>query len=131
MAYLDEILQQKDISGNSIYYFLAFWATKCLEKHTPLLVFFDEFDGLVGESLVSLLKQFHLGYIGRPKLFLQTICLIGLRDLRDYKVKTKQQKELGVLYSPFNIKSDSIILPDFSLDDMRNLYFICIIIYMK
>ncbi len=122
LTYLDENLQQKNISENSIYYFLAFWATKCLEKHTPLLIFFDEFDGLVGESLVSLLKQFRLGYIGRPKPFPQTICLVGVRDLRDYKVKTKQQEDLEVLYSPFNVKSDSIILPDFSLDDVRTLY---------
>ncbi|MES2198770.1 MAG: AAA-like domain-containing protein [Chlamydiota bacterium] len=122
LTYLDEILQQKDISENSIYYFLSFWAAKCIEKKTPLLVFFDEFDGLVGESLVSLLKQFRLGYIGRPKPFPQMICLIGVRDLRDYKVKTKEQEELGILYSPFNVKSDSVILPDFSLDNVKTLY---------
>ncbi len=47
---------------------------------------------------------------------------MGVRDLRDYKVKTKEQEELGVLYSPFNIKAESLILPDFSLENIRTLY---------
>ena len=45
-----------------------------------------------------------------------------MRDLRDYKVKTKQQEALGVLYSPFNIKAESLILADFSEEDVKTLY---------
>lgn len=82
----------------------------------------DEFDGLVGDSLIALLKQLRTGYTNRPEYFPQTVCLIGIRDLKDYKVKTKQQEDLGILYSPFNIKAESIVLPDFSLEDVKTLY---------
>ena len=102
-----------------LYNFLRFWSQK---SSKPLVLFFDEFDGLVGTTLVSFLKQFRSGYTKRPDNFPQTICLVGVRDLRDYKIKTKEQEELGVLYSPFNIKAESIILPDFSLENIRSLY---------
>ncbi|MBM3198891.1 MAG: hypothetical protein FJZ58_06540 [Chlamydiae bacterium] len=45
-----------------------------------------------------------------------------MRDLRDYKVKTKQQEELGILYSPFNIKAESLVLADFTQEDVSKLY---------
>ena len=99
--------------------FLRFWSQ---ESSKPIVVFFDEFDGLVGDSLITLLKQFRTGYTNRPKYFPQTICLIGIRDLRDYKIKTNSQEELGVLYSPFNIKAESLILSDFSKEDVKTLY---------
>jgi hypothetical protein len=85
---------------------LFFWAQNSKE---PLVLFFDEFDVLSGDSLISLLTQFRTGYTNRPKYFPQTICFVGVRDLRDYKIRTKQQEEMGILYSPFNIKSESII----------------------
>jgi hypothetical protein len=62
-------------------------------KQEASCIFLDEFDGLIGSSLVSLLKQFRDGYQDRPHNFPQTICLIGVRDLRDYKIKTKTQEE--------------------------------------
>jgi type II secretory pathway predicted ATPase ExeA len=102
-----------------VYEILMTWSE---QNQRPLVLFFDEFDGLMGDSLISLLAQFRSGYSNRPKQFPQSICLIGVRDLRDYKIKTKNQEELGVLYSPFNIKAESIKLPDFSQEDVRTLY---------
>ena len=45
-----------------------------------------------------------------------------MSDLRGYQIKTKQQEVLEVLYNPFNIKAESLILSDFSLEDIKNLY---------
>jgi len=98
---------------------MTWWAET---SQKPLVIFFDEFDVLAGDSLITLLTQFRTGYTDRPKHFPQTICLIGVRDLRDYKIKTKTQEEFGVLYSPFNIKAESLVLPNFSLEDVHTLY---------
>ena len=119
LLYLEKIISEKDYQKSGVYDFLRFWSGV---SKKPLVIFFDEFDVLAGDSLITFLTQFRTGHTDRPKDFPQTICLVGVRDLRDYKIKTKQQEELGVLYSPFNIKSDSIILPDFSLSDVKTLY---------
>ncbi|MBM3198361.1 MAG: ATP-binding protein [Chlamydiae bacterium] len=99
---------------------MRFWAEVDISK--PLVIFFDEFDVLAGDSLITMLTQFRTGYTDRPKHFPQTICLVGVRDLCDYKIKTKTQEELGVLYSPFNIKAESLVLPNFSQEDVKALY---------
>ena len=119
IEYLHKVLKEKTTEKSGVSAFLRFWAQSSTK---PLVIFFDEFDGLVGNTLITLLKQFRTGYTKRPENFPQTICLVGVRDLRDYKVKTKEQEELGVLYSPFNIKAESLILPDFSLENIRTLY---------
>ena len=119
LSYLEKMIHQKDYSENSVYNFLFFWAQNSKKR---LVLFFDEFDVLAGNSLIAMLTQFRTGYTNRPEFFPQTICLIGVRDLRDYKVKTKEQEAFGALYSPFNIKAESLILPDFSLEQLKILY---------
>ncbi len=116
--YLDEIFT-REIREADLYSFLYFWAQ---ESKKSLVLFFDEFDVLAGDSLITMLTQFRTGHTNRPKHFPQSICLIGVRDLRDYKIKTKQQEELGILYSPFNVKAESLLLPDFSQQDVKTLY---------
>lgn len=119
IAYLEKTLNEP-IKESGVLSFLYFWAE--IHKEKPLVIFFDEFDVLAGDSLITLLTQLRTGYTNRPEYFPQTICLVGIRDLRDYKVKTKEQEELGVLYSPFNIKAESLVLPDFSHQDLETLY---------
>jgi type II secretory pathway predicted ATPase ExeA len=117
--YIEQQLKKPESLERSFFRVLRFWSE---ESRKPVVLFLDEFDGLMGDSLVALLKQFRDGYQDRPEHFPQTICLIGVRDLRDYKIKTKTQEELGVLYSPFNVKAESIVLPNFSEEDVRTLY---------
>ncbi len=119
LQHLKEVLSKQECKENDVYDFLRFWAEN---SKNPLVLFFDEFDGLIGDSLITLLKQFRTGYTNRPEHFPQTICLIGVRDLRDYKIKTSEEKELSILYSPFNIKAESLVLSDFSLENVKNLY---------
>lgn len=119
ITYLENIINKKDYQESSVYSFLRFWAQV---SNKPLAIFLDEFDVLAGDSLITLLTQFRTGYTNRPTYFPQSICLIGVRDLRDYKIKITHQEELQILYSPFNIKAESIVLPNFSCDDVKNLY---------
>ena len=119
LDYLENAISKKDYEETGVYDFLRFLAEN---TQKPLVLFFDEFDVLAGESLIAMLTQFRTGYIDRPKFFPQMICLVGVRDLRDYKIKTKEQEELGVLYSPFNIKAESVLLPDFTEQQIEILY---------
>ncbi len=116
--YLDDALK-KAIAESGVYDFLYFWSQ---HSKKPLILFFDEFDVLAGDSLITMLTQFRTGHNNRPTSFPQSICLIGVRDLRDYKVKTKIEEDLRVLYSPFNVKAESILLPNFSEQDVKTLY---------
>ena len=118
LEYLKEIISKKQYEESSVYDFLRFWAESSKQ---PLVVFFDEFDVIEGDVLVTLLAQIRTGYTDRPKHFPQSICLIGVRDLRDYKITTRS-KEFGMLYSPFNIKAESLVLLDFSQEQVKDLY---------
>ena len=123
LSYLENIIRIKNYERTGVYDFLRFWAGEnAVQGGKPLVLFFDEFDVLSGDSLIALLTQFRTGYTDRPASFPQTICLVGVRDLRDYKIKTAKPEELGILYSPFNIKAESLTLPDFSEKDVETLY---------
>ena len=79
----------------------------------PLVLLIDEIDALVGDSLVSVLRQLRNGYDMRPAGFPQSVLLCGLRDIRDY------QMDAGG--SPFNIKAESLRLCDFSRGEVQAL----------
>ena len=93
--------------------------SKALPK--PLVLFIDEIDSLVGDSLVSVLRQLRAGYTRRPANFPQSIVLCGVRDVRDYRIHTTSG-EIITGGSAFNIKAKSLRLGDFSLDEIRALY---------
>jgi len=101
---------------------MSFYIFGLKKNLKPLILFFDEVDGLIEDSLIAFLKQIRTGYTKRPHKFPQSICLIGVRDLRDYKLKSIDDIESGILLSPFNIKAESLKLVDFSLDQVRELY---------
>ncbi|MBQ7690672.1 MAG: ATP-binding protein, partial [Muribaculaceae bacterium] len=87
----------------------------------PLVLFIDEIDSLVGDSLVSVLRQLRAGYDDRPAHFPQSIVLCGVRDVRDYRIHTTSG-EIITGGSAFNIKAKSLRLGDFTLDEIRELY---------
>ncbi|MBU7582711.1 MAG: ATP-binding protein, partial [Nostoc sp. TH1S01] len=74
---------QKEEAGNRIKAFLQAWA-KALPR--PLVVFIDEIDSLQDQTLISVLRQLRDGFPNRPENFPSSVGLIGLRDVRDYKV---------------------------------------------
>lgn len=118
--YLKNITSARaEINFNSL--FLAF---EFLSKHStkPLILFIDEIDSLIGDTLISVLRQIRAGFPNRPKLFPHALCLIGLRDVRDYRIWSRQEGKHLSTSSPFNIKAESLVLSNFTLDDVKNLY---------
>lgn len=94
-----------------------------LSEHCPkpIVLVLDEIDALVGDSLVSILRQIRSGYANRPKAFPQTIILCGVRDVRDYRIVLSNQ-DIVTGGSAFNIKAESLRLGNFSQEDIHELY---------
>ena len=88
----------------------------------PVVLFLDEIDALYDDALVSVLRQLRIGYDLRPESFPHSIVLIGLRDVRDYKVLARGEDATLGTASPFNIKSDSLRLPNFTAKEVATLY---------
>jgi hypothetical protein len=105
-------------TGSQIGTFLSTWAT---DSPLPLVVFLDEIDALSDETLISVLRQLRFGYPRRPQGFPQCVALIGMRDVRDYKVDSGGTDRLNTS-SPFNIKVRSLTLSNFTLEDVKSLY---------
>jgi hypothetical protein len=87
----------------------------------PLVIFIDEIDSLQNQVLISILRQLRDGYANRPKSFPHSLALIGLRDVRDYKVAAGESDRLGSS-SPFNIKVESLTLRNFNAEEVAELY---------
>ncbi|MBK5968411.1 MULTISPECIES: ATP-binding protein [Thiorhodovibrio] len=102
--------------------FLARLAQRAFQNSAlPLVVFLDEVDALVGDTLISLLRQLRAGYTQRPRHFPQTVVLCGVRDLRDYRIHSSAEKDIITGGSAFNIKAESLRLGDFSPEDVKHL----------
>jgi len=63
---------------------LSLWAK---ESPLPLVVLIDEIDSLIGDTLISVLRQLRAGYLKRPGIFPQSIVLCGVRDVRDPNIQ--------------------------------------------
>ncbi len=87
----------------------------------PLVLLIDEIDALIGDTLVSVLRQFRSRYPQRPARFPQSVILCGVRDIRDYRIHAKSEGAPITGGSAFNIKAESLRLGDFSEADIRAL----------
>jgi hypothetical protein len=90
----------------------------------PLVVLFDEADGLVGEAMVSFLTQLRDGYIARDRSpFPHSVALIGMREVRDYALADQDRWAVSWLgtTSPFNITAETQTLAPFSADEVAEL----------
>jgi hypothetical protein len=105
------------MSGRRIGFTLRQWAKT---SPLPLVVFIDEIDSLQNETLLSVLRQLRDGYPSRPRAFPHSLGLIGLRDVRDYKVASGGSDRLDTA-SPFNIKVESLTLRDFNAQEVAEL----------
>lgn len=99
--------------------YLARWAER---SPRPVLLFLDEIDALRDETLLSVLRQLRAGYPERPQHFPHSVVLIGLRDVRDYRIKVRSHGESLGTASPFNIKVRSLTLADFTRAEVAELY---------
>ncbi len=106
------------VAGQQIGSALSEWAKT---SPRPLVILIDEIDALQDETLISVLRQLRSGYPSRPNGFPQSLALIGVRDVRDYKVASGGSTRLNTS-SPFNIKVESLTLGNFSQADVAELY---------
>lgn len=97
---------------------LAYWAQS---DTRPAVLLLDEVDALVGDTLISLLRQIRAGYAQRPNAFPQTIILCGVRDVRDYRIHTAHH-EIITGGSAFNIKAESLRLGNLSPNETQALW---------
>ena len=97
---------------------LATWARAA---DTPLVLLIDEIDAMVGDSLVSVLRQLRTGYAHRPEGFPRSVVLCGVRDVRDYRIHASSEKEVITGGSAFNIKARSMRLGDFTRAEVETL----------
>ncbi|MEA1969506.1 MAG: AAA-like domain-containing protein [Thermodesulfobacteriota bacterium] len=93
----------------------------CHSIKAPLILLLDEIDSLVGDTLISVLRQIRSGYIERPKPFPQAMILCGVRDVRDYRIHSSRNKEIITGGSCFNIKAESLRLGDFAESEVKSL----------
>jgi hypothetical protein len=103
----------------SLSQFLSKW---CEKLSRPLVLILDEIDSLVGDTLISVLRQLRSGYDRRPARFPQTVIACGVRDVRDYRLRINEGKEVITGGSAFNIKAESLRLGDFRRQDVEALY---------
>ena len=83
----------------------------------PLVVLFDEADGLVGQPMVSFLTQLRQGYIEREDSpFPSSVALVGQRQVRDYALTKNDRHTVSWLgtTSPFNITAEAATLALFT-----------------
>ena len=87
----------------------------------PLVLLVDEIDSLVGDTLLSVLRQLRAGYDRRPESFPRSVVLCGVRDVRDYRIHSSAEKTVITGGSAFNVKARSLRLGDFSRDEAQAL----------
>ena len=104
--------------GQALRQALARWS---MADARPLVLLIDEIDALIGDTLLSVLRQLRTGYDQRPSAFPHSIILCGVRDVRDYRIHSTAEDRMVLGGSAFNIKSKSLRLGDFSEQEMRSL----------
>ncbi|MCP5053049.1 MAG: ATP-binding protein, partial [bacterium] len=86
----------------------------CRNNKLPIVLLLDEIDSLVGDTLISVLRQLRSGYENRPRDFPQSIILCGVRDVKDYRLHSTKTKEVVTGGSAFNVKAESLKLGNFT-----------------
>ena len=93
----------------------------CRSLDKPLVLLLDEVDSLYDDVLVSTLRQLRDGFQTRPRNFPQSVALVGLRDIREYRMRARADNPSIGAGSPFNVKAKSFLLPAFTREEVRNL----------
>ena len=97
---------------------LARWAES---NAKPLVLMIDEIDALIGDTLLAVLRQLRAGYPERPGRFPQCVVLCGVRDVRDYRIRSSTEHAIVAGGSAFNVCAESLRLGDFSAQDIESL----------
>ncbi len=121
-AVKEEVLRLVEEGGGETA-LTASLAFLCGQTEKKVVLIIDEIDSLIGDTLVSVLRQLRAGYPDRMnRTFPTSVILCGLVDIKDYKIH-KSDGEIITGGSCFNIKSESLTLGNFSKEEIRTLYF--------
>lgn len=116
-----QLFQEMKQTENTDNLLTAYLQEITIRLPKPLVLFIDEIDALVGDSLVSVLRQIRAGYDQRPQHFPVSIVLCGVRDVRDYRIVLSNQ-DIITGGSAFNIKAVSLRLGNFNQKEIHELY---------
>ena len=106
----------ESISGQIIEAFSDY----CTLLDKPLVVFFDEVDGLQDGTLFAFLRQIRDGYVNRPEIpFVHSVGLVGLKSIRDFIARIRSSDETA---SPLNIVTTTLSLSNFTYSEIEQLY---------
>jgi len=95
----------------------------CAALDKPLVLLIDEADCLSNGTLIAFLRQLRDGYVNRSTTpFVHSLALIGMRDLRDYKARIREDRNTLGSASPFNIVTESMTIRDFTPEEVGRLY---------
>ena len=106
------------LGAPSLSEFLNRW---CSAADRPTVLLIDEIDALVGDVLITVLRQLRAGYPDRPQAFPSTVVLCGVRDVRDYRIRSGATGEIITGGSAFNVKAESLRLGDFTEREVMTL----------
>ncbi len=119
--FLEETLSNLRLKSNPDNQLAALLGAWSQHSNKPVILLLDEVDALVGDALISVLRQLRSGYDKRPAGFPSTVILCGVRDVRDYRIHTSDH-EIITGGSAFNIKAVSLRMGDFTREQMAALY---------
>ncbi|MBK7476196.1 MAG: ATP-binding protein [Haliscomenobacter sp.] len=86
-AYMPPLPSGYTASPSLLGDYLTDWC-KALSK--PLVLLLDEVDALYDDVLISTLRQLRDGFQTRPRHFPQSVALVGLRDIREYRLRARR-----------------------------------------
>ncbi len=88
----------------------------------PLVVFFDEVDGLTEGTAVTFLRELRDGYITRETVpFPSSVAICGMMDIRDMKAKVRPHSDTLGSQSQFNVIKKDFTLRNFTEEEIRVL----------
>jgi hypothetical protein len=112
-------ITENDTKFDNLPDYLSDWAR---HNRRPIVLFIDEVDTLHEEFLLVLLRQLRAGFEMRPRGYPQSIILVGSRDVQEYKFRRSDtHSSFNNSGSPFNVKSVSLLLPEFSFSEVELL----------
>ena len=114
-------LEAQPVTGESHWLLFNLLEEWTLHHPKPIVLLLDEVDALIGDTLVSLLRQLRTGYAQRPHAFPHAILLCGVRDLRDYRIH-QSSGDIITGGSAFNVKAKSLTLGNFTAAECYALY---------
>ncbi|MDM8550132.1 AAA-like domain-containing protein [Desulfobacterales bacterium HSG2] len=111
-------LDKETFSKGQLRGYLSRWSEN---NSKPVVLFIDEADSLLDDLFLALLRQLRSGFEARPKGFPHSVALVGLRDVRDYKIRIRPERNSLGTGSPFNIKTKSVFMEGFTQPNVETL----------